>query len=95
MLLPMNDEMLATYGYAMTYTWGVSPDAEEPGARALFADLRAILRALSVVVNNGPDSVGGGGEPRVPAKPPICGAPDENLHELTMKTSATQTKNTQ
>lgn len=75
----VNDEMRAEYGYAMTYPWGVAPDSEEPGARDLYMDLLAIFQALSVVTNNGPDSVGGGGEPRVPPKPPICGAPVSQL----------------
>ena len=42
-----------------------------PG-RQLYADLLAIFQALAAVTNNGPDSVGGGGVPAVPQKPPIC-----------------------
>ena len=42
---------------------------------ALYADLLAIFQALHAVTNNGPTSVGGGGTPAVPTKPPICGAP--------------------
>ena len=38
----------------------------------LYADLLAIFRALSVVVNNSPSAVGGGGTPRQPPPPPIC-----------------------
>ena len=41
---------------------------------ALYADLLAIFQALHAVTNNGPGSVGGGGTPAVPTKPPICGA---------------------
>ena len=57
------------------YPYGVSPTSDEEGARALYADLLAIFQALHAVTNNGPASVGGGGEPRVATKPPICGAP--------------------
>jgi len=43
----------------------------KPG-QALYVDLLAIYRHLHIVDNNGPDSVGGGGEPRRPPAPPIC-----------------------
>jgi hypothetical protein len=69
----VNAEMRTAYGYAMTYPDGVS--SSDPPARGgdLFWDLVHIFRHLSAVVNNGPRSVGGGGRPRVAAKPPICG----------------------
>ena len=60
--------------------YGVSVRIEDPlrpapgqGA-ALYEDLVAVFRALAVVANNGPGSVGGGGAPRRPPAPPICGA---------------------
>jgi hypothetical protein len=68
----VNDEMRRHYGYAMTYPDGVSPSDPEDKGAALYWDLLHIFRHLQAVVNNGPHSVGGGGTPRVPTKPPIC-----------------------
>lgn len=65
----VNSEMRNAYGYAMTYPHGVA--ANGPGAE-LYADLLEIFRNLHAVTNNGPSSVGGGGTPRRPTKPPIC-----------------------
>jgi len=31
-----------------------------------------IFKALYIVANNGPNSIGGGGTPLVPLAPPIC-----------------------
>ena len=58
----------------MTYPHGVSSAAADKG-RALYADLLAIFQALHAVTNNGAGSLGGGGTPLAPTKPPICGAP--------------------
>ena len=68
----VNAEMRKAYGYAMTYPAGVSPKSQDSGSRALYSDLLAAFQALHAVTNNGPASVGGGGTPRVPTKPPIC-----------------------
>mmetsp|Transcript_9529 Transcript_9529/g.21523 ORF Transcript_9529/g.21523 Transcript_9529/m.21523 type:complete len:97 (-) Transcript_9529:95-385(-) len=68
----VNLEMRSKFGYAMTYPHGVSADPSDPG-HALYADLLRIFQSLHVVVNNGPTTVGGGGQPRVPPKPSICG----------------------
>ena len=62
----VNGEMRQHFGYAMTYPHGVS------SPNPLYSDLLSIFRALHAVVNNGPDTVGGGGVPRMPTKPPIC-----------------------
>lgn len=70
----VNLELREAYGYTMTYPHGVSGAASDPG-RELYADLLRILQNLHAVTNNGPATVGGGGTPRVPTKPPICGAP--------------------
>lgn len=43
-------------------------------ASAFYWDLVAIFRALSIVVNNRPQSIGGGGHSRVPPPPPLCPA---------------------
>jgi hypothetical protein len=40
-----------------------------------YSDLLAIYQGLHIVDNNGPYSIGGGGVPRRPPAPPICGAP--------------------
>jgi hypothetical protein len=69
----VNDEMRSTYGYAMTYPHGVSGAADDPG-RELYADLVAVFQALHAVTDNAPGAIGGGGTPRRPPKPPICGA---------------------
>ena len=67
----VNTEMRQTYGYAMTYPQGVSGALTDPG-RELYEDLLKLFQALHAVTNNGPESVGGGGKPRQPIKPPIC-----------------------
>ena len=38
-----------------------------------YDDLVAIFQGLHVVINNKPSSIGGGGEPRRPPLPPLCG----------------------
>ena len=60
----VEDEVAAVYG-GQTLRPSGPPDP-------LYADLLAIYRALHVVANNGPTSVGGGGRPRRPRAPPIC-----------------------
>jgi len=56
-------EFERVWGYPM-----VTPDiTSSPWAR----DVHRIFSNLHVVVNNGPDSVGGGGTPRVPLAPPL------------------------
>ena len=61
--------------------YGIHVDIENPArptvgnaTAAFYADLVAVFRALSVVVNNANGSVGGGGTPLAPLAPPICGA---------------------
>ena len=78
----VNSEMRAVYNWSMAYPHGVQrPDkatGQKPGQNQLYNDLLRIFRALQIVTNNGPNSVGGGGTPRVPTKAPICGAPSGN-----------------
>ena len=64
-------ELRAAYNVSVAIEDPLTADGQ--GAD-LYADLVAIFRALSVVVNNGPSAVGGGGTPRQPPPPPICGA---------------------
>ena len=47
----------------------MSGNAADPG-KGLYADLTALLQSLHAVTNNAPASIGGGGTPRVPTKPP-------------------------
>lgn len=58
--------------------YGVSVRIENPlrpsQGGALYADLVKVFQALAVVTNNSPTAIGGGGIPRQPAAPPICGA---------------------
>lgn len=66
-------ELRQAYNVSVAIEAPLSPAAGGASA-ALYWDLVAIFRALSVVTNNGPSSVGGGGVPRQPPPPPICGA---------------------
>ena len=68
----VNAEMRAAYGYNMAYPGGLSNSTPNAAARAVYGDLLAIFRSLHAVINNGPNSIGGGGVPRIPTKPPIC-----------------------
>ena len=43
-------------------------------AEPFYKDMVKIFRGLHVVDNNSPGRVGGGGVPRRPSAPPICGA---------------------
>jgi len=72
----VNAEMRNAYGYTMTYPHGVSGASSDPG-KALYEDLLQLFQSLHAVTNNGPEAIGGGGTPRRPAKPPICGSPEE------------------
>jgi hypothetical protein len=62
--------MEQAYGYSINIDDPLSPKQGAP----FFEDLVLIYQNLNVVINNGPDSVGGGGQPRRPLAPPICDA---------------------
>lgn len=66
----VNAEVEAEYGYSIAISKPLTPTQ----GGDFYKDLVAIYQALSVVVNNGPESVGGGGVPLAPMAPPICGA---------------------
>ena len=68
----VNAEMQQLFNVTMAYPGGVRPTDANPVARALYSDLLNIFRALHVVTNSGPNSIGGGGVPLVPLAPPIC-----------------------
>eukprot|EP01116_Phalansterium_solitarium_P011507 TRINITY_DN27212_c0_g1_i1.p1 TRINITY_DN27212_c0_g1~~TRINITY_DN27212_c0_g1_i1.p1 ORF type:complete len:379 (-),score=65.41 TRINITY_DN27212_c0_g1_i1:89-1183(-) len=61
-------ELEAVYGIGVDIS-----NPTRPGS-PFYDDLVAVFQALSVVSNNGPNSIGGGGTPRVSMAPPICGA---------------------
>lgn len=66
----VSDEIRSDFNLTLgTYASGPA----EPG-QPLYEDVKALFQALHAVTNNGPGRVGGGGSPRVPAAPPICGA---------------------
>jgi hypothetical protein len=65
----VNAEVEAAYGYSVRIE---NPLMAGGNGAALYADLVKVFQALSVVVNNGPASIGGGGTPRAPPPPPIC-----------------------
>ena len=82
----VNAEMRKAYNVDMAYPHGVSnPELAGPGAgpaaAALYGDLLRIFQALHAVANNAPASIGGGGTPRRPRKPPICGASKAKLDD--------------
>ena len=64
----VNGEVEREYGYSIRIEKPLTPAQ----GGALFSDLVAIFKALHVVDNNGPGSVGGGGAGRQPPAPPIC-----------------------
>ncbi len=65
-------ELERAYGVSVRIENPLKPAPAQGGA--LYADLVRIFQALSVVANNAPDAIGGGGTPRRPPAPPICGA---------------------
>lgn len=67
---PVNGEVEAAYGFSIAIDRPLSPSQGAP----FYWDLVRIYQALAVVTNNGPGAVGGGGVPRAPLAPPICGA---------------------
>ena len=66
----VNAEVEAAFGFSIRIENPLSP---HQGA-AFYWDVVTLYSALSVVTNNGPGAVGGGGTPRQPLAPPICGA---------------------
>jgi hypothetical protein len=59
--------------FATNYGYAYHASANDTGGqRDWFDDVRALVRELQVVDNNGPSSVGGGGRPRAPLAPPIA-----------------------
>ena len=73
----VNRELRVAYNVSIAYPHGVANPRLAPTGpvqdHALYEDLLRVFQALQVVTNNAAESVGGGGTPRVPRKPPICG----------------------
>jgi len=82
----VNHEMREAYGFTMTYPSGVTGNPSDKG-KILYDDLLLLFQSLHAVTNNGPQSVGGGGKPRQPTKPPICGAPASASPDTNIDTS--------
>ena len=61
-------ELEAEYGFS----WFIEKPLTSSQGIPLYNDLVAIFRALSIVVNNDAEHIGGGGIPRQPPPPPIC-----------------------
>ena len=64
----VEEELREHYNVSLAYPHGLPGTDEQP----LFDDLVRIFQSLHAVANNGPGSIGGGGEPRVPIAPPMC-----------------------
>ena len=62
----VNSEMRHHYNFSMTYPHGVASGTD------VYSDLLSIFQNLHAVANNGPKTIGGGGVPLKPRKPPIC-----------------------
>ena len=62
----INAEMRNQYKFNMAYPHGVTD------GNPVYSDLLKIFRNLHAVSNNAPNSVGGGGVPLKPTKPPLC-----------------------
>ena len=62
----INAEMRHQYKFNMAYPHGVTD------GNPVYSDLLKIFRNLHAVSNNSPSSVGGGGVPLKPTKPPLC-----------------------
>lgn len=68
-------ELQAAYGFSVDIANPLTPTQ----GGQFYADLVAIFRALHVVTNNGPASIGGGGTPMGPIAPPICGVDSDGV----------------
>eukprot|EP00039_Didymoeca_costata_P015349 m.259415 g.259415 ORF g.259415 m.259415 type:complete len:433 (-) comp16203_c0_seq6:4197-5495(-) len=68
----VNSEMREHFGFNMAYPHGITATSDSKNATLLYQDLLQIFRNLYAVSNNGPSTIGGGGTPRKPPKPPIC-----------------------
>ena len=62
--------------FERAYNMTLTPVAGDAAVAPWFNDLTTLFQALQIVVNNANTSVGGGGAPRRPVAPPICGAED-------------------
>eukprot|EP00037_Helgoeca_nana_P006337 m.58457 g.58457 ORF g.58457 m.58457 type:complete len:772 (+) comp17225_c0_seq1:86-2401(+) len=65
----VNEELQSAYNVSFAAPHGVT--ARGQGAD-LYGELVLLLQNLHAVVNNGPETIGGGGTPLVPLAPPLC-----------------------
>jgi hypothetical protein len=63
----VREEFKAAYGFDMNTT-----AAATGAAGQWYRDYLLLMRSLYVVVNNAPQTQGGGGEPLAPLPPPFC-----------------------
>ncbi|NEQ06189.1 MULTISPECIES: hypothetical protein [unclassified Moorena] len=66
----VEEEFKATYGYGLT--------ARAPTNNPFYQDFMKLVQALHIVTNNGPDTVGGGGQLREPLAPTLAKTADSN-----------------
>jgi hypothetical protein len=67
--------MCVEYGFEEQFqsAWGFPFDAQQTGPGSAWSqDVFTVFRALYIVANNGPSSIGGGGKPVQPIAPPPC-----------------------
>jgi hypothetical protein len=64
----VNEEFNSQYGYPFDIGWNEGSLRQQP----FFKDLDILIPRLSVIVNNGPTSIGGGGNPRQCFAPPFA-----------------------
>lgn len=64
----VSDEVVKMYGHEQDFHIQNQVKPLSP----LYDDLLRVFRALHIVTNNGPESIGGGGAPRRPPAPPLC-----------------------
>ena len=72
----MKEEVNELYGFELGEVYNPNRSWYKPrnktAAAAFYYDMVEIFRGLSVVVNSGPDSVGGGCVPALTPPPPLC-----------------------
>eukprot|EP01043_Picozoa_sp_COSAG02_P058360 COSAG02_NODE_7250_length_3097_cov_2.364910_2_plen_209_part_00 len=72
----LKEEVNDLYGFELGEVYNPNRSWYRPrnktNVAAFYYDMIEVFRGLSVVVNSGPNSVGGGGTPVLPPPPPLC-----------------------